>query len=214
MKKTWTTFSVLLFLSLHVAAQDVFSPSTHLGLHTGMNLCRTRFSPSIQQHLFKANQTGLIFRHISEPQIGLQVELNFSQKGWIENRDTLGEYKRVLQTIDVPVTAVFLFGKKRLKLSFVIGPYLSYRKKENEVLNISDTAYFKDYYLKPLEHKLEFGLIGGLGLEWHHHIGIFALRGSFSYSLSKMFPLNVPEFYFGDSSMQVVNISVVYMFNL
>ncbi|MBN1158889.1 MAG: PorT family protein [Bacteroidales bacterium] len=195
-------------------AQNEFNPTTHLGFHAGVNLCRTRFSPSIKQHIFQSGYTGLVFRHITEPQIGLQVELNLGQKGWIENRDTIGEYKRVLHVFEVPATAIFLFGKKRLKLSFAIGPYLSYRRKENEVMNLSDTLYFRDYYLKPLEHKSEFGLVAGLGIEWHHRFGIFLLRGSFSHSLTRLFPLNVPEFYYNDSSMQVVNVSAVYLFHL
>ncbi len=214
MKKTWTIFSTILLISLQTTAQEDFSPSTHLGLHTGINLCWTHFDPDINQKLYTANNTGIIFRHISEPKIGLQFELNFSHKGWIEDRDTLGEYKRRLQVYDMPLMAVFLFGKKKLKLSFSIGPYLTYRKKENEAVNVNDTIYYRDYYNVPLEHKWEFGLLAGLGIELHYRIGIFALRGSYSYSITSLFPINAPVFYYDYSNLQVVHISLAYMLNL
>ena len=201
-------------LAINSTAQDNFRSVTSLGINSGINLCRVSFNPSINQQLFFSNSTGIIFRHVSEPHIGLQIELNIARKGWIENRDTIGNYKRNIQIMDIPAMAVFVFGSNQIRLSFTIGPYLSYRRKEKETIEISDTAFFRDYYHKPLENKLEFGFIAGLGIEMHTRIGIFALRGSYSHSLSNLFPLNVPEFYYEDSRMQVVNVGILYMVNL
>lgn len=214
MKKTWTFISIFLLLTFHINAQESFKPSTHLGIHTGINLCFTNFNPSISQELYTASNTGLVFRHISEPRIGIQAELNIGQKGWIENRDSSGNYKRVLHVYDIPVMAVFLFGKRNVKFSFSVGPYLSYRRKETESFNVNDTAYFRDYYNKSLENKWEFGLTAGFGLELHSRIGLFALRASYCYSLTNLFPLNVPEFYYEDSNMQVIQAGIFYMINL
>lgn len=207
--------SILLLSILDTAAQqDSFKSQTYLGLQTGWNLCYTNFIPAIGQEIYAANNTGLVFRHVSEPRIGLQLEVNFAHKGWIEKRDSVADYKRVMQTVDVPMLAVFLFGKKKMKFAFSIGPYLSYRRKETENLQLSDSASFRPYYLKPLEDKWEFGLMAGLGLELHSRIGVFAIRGSYHYGLTNLFPLNVPEFYYENSRMQMINAGFLYMVNL
>lgn len=207
-------FFILLSIPDTWAQQDKVIPSTHLGVHTGWNLCYTNFIPTIGQEIYAANNTGLVFRHVRDPRVGLQLEVNFAHKGWIEKRDTVSDYRRVMQTIDFPALAVFVFGKRKVKLAFSIGPYLSYRRKETERLNLADSSSFRSYYLKPLENKWEFGLMAGLGLEWHSRIGIFALRGSYHYGLSNLFPLNVPEFYYENSRMQMINAGILYMVNL
>lgn len=214
MKKTWIVLSAIVLFISNIKAQESFQSSTSFGINSGVNLSRGSFNPSIKQNLYIANSTGFIFRHVSEPHIGLQVEVNIGQKGWIENRDTVGNYTRRLQVIDIPAMAVFILGKKKLRLAIAIGPYITYRRKEKETFGFTDTTYFRDYYSKPLENKWEFGITGGLGIEVHTRIGIFALRGSFSHGLTNLFPLNVPEFYYEDSRLQVVHAGVFYMISL
>lgn len=215
MLKIFTILAFILLSTLDTTAQqNDFRPSTYLGLQTGFNFCYTNFIPAIDQKVYTANNTGLVFRHISEPGIGLQVEVNFAHKGWIENRDSASDYRRVMQTVDFPFMAVFVFGKRKVRLAFSVGPFLSYRRKETEHLNLADSSYFRAYYQKSLENKWEFGLMAGLGLELHSRIGVFALRGSYCYGLSNLFPLNVSEFYYENSRMQMIHAGILYMIKL
>jgi hypothetical protein len=202
------------FLIMNLEAQDTFKPSTHIGIHGGTNLSLVSFTPSVNQDLLTSPSFGLIFRHVSEPHIGLQIEINFAGKGWKENIDSIGSYKRNLETLDIPVMAVFIAGSRTLRLAFTIGPYVSYLRHEKETINIADTLDYHAYYNKPLINKLEFGFTGGFGIELHTKLGAFGIRASYNHSLTNLFPLNVSEFYFSGSRNQVINAGVFYFIKL
>jgi hypothetical protein len=204
-------FLLLLSVSLNLAAKDPFKSTTHIGFQGGVNYSRVAFNPSITESLLTSQEYGLVFRHISEPNIGIQLEVNYSGKGWKENLDSVGTYTRKLQTIDVPVMAAFIIGSKLVRFPFTIGSYVSYLRDEKEVIKIPNTADYRDYYTKPLQHKWEFGLIVGLGMEFHTKFGVLGAKASFSHGLTNLFPTNDKVFYNDGSRNQVLNASLCYM---
>jgi hypothetical protein len=171
------------------------------------------FTPDVDQDLLTSASGGLVVRHVSEPHIGLQFELNYAGKGWIENRDSLGIYKRSLLTYNLPVQAVFIAGSKVVRLAVTLGPYGSWMKDEKESVSV-DTQYYKAYYGHPLEGRWEFGFTGGLGIEFHTKIGAFGLRSQYSNSLNNLFPLNSENFYYNSSRSQVLHVGFTYYFKL
>jgi hypothetical protein len=205
---------LLLPLKQSLVAQDPFEPNTYIGLHAGINLSRVSFTPSVKQKLLTSQSFGIILRHISEPHIGLQLEVNYAGKGWLEKLDSIGTYKRNLETIDIPIMAVFIAGSKTVRFAFTLGPYLSYLRHEKETINIADTVDYRAYYLKPLVNKWEFGFTGGFSLEFHTKLGAFGIRASYNHSLTNLFPLNVKDFYFGGSRNQVINAGISYFIKL
>ncbi len=213
MKRTCLAAAVLIS-SIILCAQEGFKPSTYLGVQGGLNICRVSFRPAINQNLHSASGYGIIFRHVSEPSIGLQAEVNWGQKGWIENLDSLGTYKRTLAVAEIPLTAAFIAGRRIMRFGFNIGPYLSYRRQESEKINLTDTAGYRAYYTKPLEDKTEFGFLAGLSVEVHTKIGVFGIKGSYSHSLTNLFPLNVADYYYQISRMQVLQTGIFYLVRL
>jgi len=109
---------ILFIIVINCKAQDQFKPSTYIGINAGVNISRVAFTPHIDQNPLTSISGGLVFRHLSEPHIGLQIELNYAGKGWIENLDTLGSYKRSLQVYEIPMLAVFIAGSKVFRFSF------------------------------------------------------------------------------------------------
>jgi hypothetical protein len=202
------------YFLLRVEAQDSFKPSTHVGFHGGINLSAVSFFPKVEQELLTSRALGIVFRHISEPHIGLQIEANLSGKGWKEIIDSVGSYTRRLETVDVPIMAVFIAGSKLVQFAFTIGPYVSYLRHEKETINIADTAYFLDYYHIPLQNDWEFGFTGGIGIEFHTKIGAFGLKASYNHSLTNIFPLNTDVHYFYGSRNQVINAGLFYLIKL
>jgi hypothetical protein len=151
---------------------------------------------------------------MSEPHIGLQLEVNYAGKGWIENLDTIGTYKRTLQAINIPMLAAFIAGSKTVRFAFTLGPYVSYLNGEKETISIAKTQYYKSYYEKPLSGKWEFGFSGGLGIELYTKLGAFGIRASYSHSLTNLFPLNASKFYFNASRSQVLFAGLTYYIKL
>ncbi len=209
---------LLLFAGLLVVpgleAQDQFKPSTYFGISAGYNLSRVSFTPTVSQTLLTAASAGLVFRQISEPHIGLQLEIGYAGKGWIEKRDSIGTYKRTLQVINAPMQAVFIAGSRTVRLAVTLGPYISWLRHEKEIISVADTGNYKPYYLKALKGKWEFGFTGGLGVEIHTKIGAFGLRAVYNHSLTNLFPLNASEFYFNGSRSQVLQAGLTYLIKL
>ena len=230
---------LLLFLTFKIFlnAQGSFEPSTYIGIHGGVNMSVVSFNPSLKQSFLASNAFGLVLRHVSEPNIGLQLEVNIAGKGWKEIIDSIGTYTRRIETIDIPVMTAFIAGRRKLRFTFTIGPYISYRREEKETVNItrkSDYSTFTDwtfrfnseiikvaekpysrpYYYRPLVNNWEFGFTGGAAVEFHSKIGSFALRASYNHALTNLFPLNIDKFYFSGSRMQVIHVGLMYMVKL
>jgi hypothetical protein len=203
-----------LLLVLNLGAQEQFRPATFVGIGAGVSLSRVGFDPVITQDILVSNSIGFILRHVSEPHIGLQTELNYTRRGWIESRDSVGKYKRELEVFDLPLMAVFVAGSKTLRLFASLGPYVSYLNHEKETISVADTNLYRSYYNRTLHNNWEFGLIVGLGIELHTKIGAFGARALYSNSLTNLFPLNVSDYYFRASRAQMLNVGITYFMRL
>jgi Outer membrane protein beta-barrel domain len=234
LKKPLLAFLSLLCV-LNLAAQKPFTPSTYLGITAGGAFNRVGFTPTVKQNMLAANSFGVIFRHISEPNIGVQIELNYAGRGWTENRDSLGNYTRNLTVLDIPFTAVFIIGSKNLRFAINLGPDVTYLLHNKEKISIIDAVYspdyyrivhgdkvypeygnpfYKGYYGKPMTQTWSFGFYGGASIEWYSRFGTFAIRASYCYMLTNYFPLNSDVFYYQESKSQTLNLGVSYFIKL
>ncbi len=209
----WLLFS---YLCPNLNAQDKFKSHTYLGIHGGVNLSTVKFVlPSVNdQVMLTSRNLGIIFRHISEPNIGFQAEVNLAGKGWEEKNDSAGTYIRRLETIDLPVTAVFVFGTKTLRFSLALGPYVSYLRDEKESIKITSPVYTKEYFNVPVENDWEFGFTGIVGVEFHTKLGVLGARGSYNHALTTLFSPQGEKVYFRGSRNQVINLGLFYMIHL
>jgi hypothetical protein len=234
MKKLLLAFLSLLCV-LNLAAQKPFTPSTYLGITAGGAFNHVGFTPFVKQNMLATASYGLLFRHVSEPHIGIQIELNYAGRGWTENRDSLGKYTRNLTVIDIPVTAVFIIGSKKLRFAFNLGPDVTCLIHDKEKISLIDAVYVPDYYRivhdgklypeyrnplyygyygKPMSQTWSFGFIGGASIEWYSKFGAFGIRASYCYMLSNYFPLDGDVFYYEASKSQTLNVGVSYFIKL
>jgi hypothetical protein len=213
LKKLLLAFLSLLCV-LNIAAQKPFVSSTYLGITAGGAFNRVGFTPFVKQDLLPANSFGLLFRHVSEPHIGIQIEVNDAGRGWKENRDSLGSYTRNLTVLDIPVTAVFILGSKNLRFTFNLGPDVTCLLHDKEKISVIDTAYYQDYYGQQMARKWSFGFNGGASVEWYSNIGTFAIRASYNYMLTDYFPLKSETFYYQVSKSQTLFFGVSYFIRL
>lgn len=213
MQKRIAILPLLLFLTGLVLARDpFFKPTTHLGIHGGLNFNTVSFNPSLKQSFLPSYAYGLVLRHVSEPHIGLQVEINASGKGWKELIDSVGSYTRRIETITVPVMASFIAGSKTIRFAFTIGPYVSYLMEEKEAIDMPLRIVTRAHYFKSLATKWDFGFTGGIAAEVHTKIGAFAVRASYSHALTNLFPLSDDTYYFSASRQQVIHAGLMYFY--
>jgi hypothetical protein len=83
MRKLWIL--MLLAISVSFSAQvRLEKPEMYIGANFGVTESMVMFNPAITQGFLMGYNGGIVFRYIAEKNVGVQVELNFSQRGWTE----------------------------------------------------------------------------------------------------------------------------------
>jgi hypothetical protein len=193
-----------------------FKTELYIGFKGGETFSKVRFYPNVVQSFQQGNLGGIMFRLISEPHIGFQVEFNYTQKGW--NEDSTG-YSRQLNYISVPIMTHVNLGDKAFRFTLNLGPEAAYMISEKENFskqtNISqgETGY-REYFGKPADTQLDFLFTAGIGMEYHLKTGgAFAFEGRAFYSLPNLFnPDNYP-YKVSQSNGAQVTLTYLFQFN-
>ena len=190
MRKIFITFFIF-FLSTNLFAQPSSEkPEIYFGTTQGISASMINFSPSVNQGMLLGYNGGLIFRHITEKNVGLQVELNFFQRGW---KETDSIYSRRLNYIELPFMTHIYFGNKS-RFFFNIGPKISYLLTEN-VLKNETVSSEKVQHVKSVENPFDYGICGGLGFMFRINKNVLQLDARANYSLSDIFSNNKSDYF-------------------
>ena len=143
---------------------------------------------------------GVAVQYLTEKNFGLQVELNYVQKGWKETFSGLdgpipGKFHQVsLDYAELPVLAHGYFGKRNLRLFLNAGVYLGYLLSYNvERANIVDNTEIVLPYEERFQNRTDFGVRGGGGVEVVTKVGMFQAEGSYSFGLNSVMDKNVQQ---------------------
>jgi hypothetical protein len=221
--------AMVCFLSLPAAAQ--LGEERHnlaIGVNGGVNMASVSFSPQIKQKTLNGTVGGLTIRYMSEKYFkmmcGLQMEINYSQRGWNENiEDGSGNtYSRTMNYIEVPLMAHLAFGKdshnRGLKFFVNLGPEISYFIGDTEEMSDNwDTSARPNgvtgQYGKEVENKMDYGITAGGGFELSTGIGHFLVEGRYYLGLSDFYKSTKKD-YFGRSAHQLIGIKAAYLFDI
>ncbi|MDR2843373.1 MAG: PorT family protein [Candidatus Symbiothrix sp.] len=208
---------ILLFLLVSwmgYSQETDFQPEWAFGMNGGITLSEVGFVPRIPQELLVQSSGGLTARYIQEDHFGLQLELNYSLRGWKHEVDTaiyLNHYAESLLYLELPLmTHIYFNLGNRTRLIFNVGPQISYHIGE-KVLEKNIVNHDYDFYEHPqVQNKFDYGITGGLGMELRTGIGHFILEGRYFFGLSDIF-YNGREYDFQASHNQVIGIKMTYL---
>lgn len=195
------------------------------GFNGGYLLNQVSFNPTIKQS-FKGGETfGLTLRYTCEKYFtaicAVQAELNYANLGWKENiEDSEDTYSRDVRYIQLPLLTRMGWGRERRGGQFflVLGPQLGYMISETEHRSTPWVGYPRpnnvtaQYDLK-VQHKFEYGITAGLGVEVSTRIGHFLLEGRYYYGLSDMYD-NGKKDPFGRSANGAIVAKASWLFDL
>lgn len=194
---------------------------TSIGIKQGATFSQVLFSDldltfntKFQQELQVGNFTGIAFKYFNQKHVGLQVELNFTQKGWTQVLASGEKFKSTLNYLQVPIMTHISIGNGKLKPFLIGGLFFSYLNaaNENTVLE-SETDKVLFHYTTGDDHRLEFGLGGGGGLSLETKIGTFQGSVKFMQSLANIIDEKAttdPTF----SKNQSVEVAVGYFYTI
>jgi hypothetical protein len=197
-------FVLLSFHNLY--AQNEFKPKIYLGIIQGVNFSRVDFDiTGIEQKFVSGYSGGLIFRYVSEPIAGIQIELNYTEKGWSGKLDTSAYYNGNLSYIELPLFTHITLGKSKTYFTINFGPYVSYMIMNKIESNID--------YPAVIDNQFGFGYCAAIGVGFHFSIGTFQIEGRYLNSLTNFFNKSTnPQF--NASRNQLINISFTYLIKL
>jgi len=197
-----------------------------IGVNAGANYNNVSFTPTIKQKGYLAYTGGLTARYISEKYFamlcGAQLELNYSQRGWEEMiEDNTNTYSRTMSYIEVPFLAHLAFGNEKGGMFFInmgpqIGVLLSEKEKFSADWDASNRPNDINYqYGKMADNKIDYGILGGAGVEVHTGIGQFLLEGRFYMGLADFYKNNKANTNnFEKSSHNIMSVRLTYLFDI
>lgn len=206
-----------------------------LGFNAGLAMNTVDFDPTIKQSQHMGPSFGVSLKYTSEKYFttycALYAELNYTMLGWkediygLDSQPLPDTYSRDISYIQLPVFARLAWGKERkgLQFFFQAGPQFGFcvgesSKKSSTWTTGSDGNPSRpnnvyEQYGKDVEHKFDYGIAGGLGLEYNSPIGHFILEGRYCYGLGDMFG-NSKKDPFSRSANSTIFIKLAYLFDL
>lgn len=174
-----------------------YKSESYWGITGGMTGSMVFFKPAVDQSYLTGINTGIVFRHNSEKNLGVQAELNFAERGWLESDGTSELYARRLQYIEVPfLTHIYMGNQTRFFINF--GPKIAYLIGEKELTN-SFTNSTEIQHTTNIQNKFEYGLAVGFGLLTKIKKQVIQLDLRGAYSLSDIYS-NAKRDYFDNSN--------------
>ncbi len=168
---------------------------TYLGTSFGSNISFVYFNPHITQNPQIGYVGGLVFRHVNENHFGLQIEANYSQKGW---KEKTGKYTRQVNYLEIPFLSHFYLGNQN-RLIFNIGPKITFLLDEKVVKNEIKNPTL-EHHTNKIYYPFGYGIELGLGYNFKtRKMGVFQMEFRGSYALSDIFS-NDKKFYFNNSN--------------
>lgn len=208
-------------LSLGVWAQPrLAEPEIYLGVHGGALGTIVNWNPKVTgtskvlDHALLSGNGGLVFRYSQHKCCGIQVEVNYMQRGWRENfgdSTCTVNYTRRLNYIEVPLLAHIYFGSTKFRGFVNLGPQIGYCFMESDkgLRHSVETAQYGK-----VERPFDWGVAGGLGFYGRSEkAGIFQLEARFNYSMGNLFN-NYTTSYFDSSNMMSVSLNLAYMWQI
>lgn len=180
---------VVLLLSFAGAQAQVY-----LGFQGGVNASKMSFTNNVDYNFIEIGYErgfigGLVFQYLGDKHAGLQIEGNYSQRGWVVNDTTSGNVTDTINRmnyIEMPILTHINIGSGKLRGLFQLGPYLGYALNRETTVRNTDTGAEETQsyeFDNDKDGRVDFGLITGAGFEYRLPFGKFAVEARYLIGL-------------------------------
>jgi hypothetical protein len=220
-------------ISFLCAQRRHFDSQLYLGFGGGVLSSRVDFVPSIQQPLVRlGGHGGVAAKFISSEaegggvRAGVIGELNFSQRGWEEifseeDIERGFSYSRALNYLDIPFMTHLNAGRGSVRFILNAGPQISILLNDRQRMSEALADFIEENPISPrfgmqyqsIEHlrRVDYGLIGGIGLQIRTGVGNFNLEGRYYFGLGDVFESRRSrQAHFSRSAHRVIQVRLTY----
>lgn len=189
---------VLMTFALRVSAQQHLEhPEYYLGVRAGVMASTVMFSPEVA-HMTPITSActlsptgGLVFRYVGQKSCGLQVEVNYQQRGWAEKNED-EQYIRRLHYVEVPMLMHLHFGRGIGRFLFSLGPQIGYCVLDDGGNGV-EVNYRGDEY-GPVR-AFDWGIAAGIGGQVRTlRAGNYEIEARFAFGLGSLFSKENTDF--------------------
>lgn len=203
-----------------------------VGVSGGMTMNSIGFDPTVNQKQLLGPTFGAALRITSEKYFktlcALQIELNYARLGWNEDIQTStgqplpDRYRHHISYLQLPLMARLGWGhEERGFMGYLLaGPQLGYALGDSEIYSEEWTVDgegtpdrlggMTEQYGKAIDHKFDYGITAGLGVEWRTRSGHFMLDARYYYGLSDIFA-NGKKDTFARSNHNTISVRFTYL---
>lgn len=238
LKTTLFAFILLAMPFRAVAQVGEYRNEFSVGGGVGVALNSVGFTPRVPQGMHIGPTAGVTARYVCEKYYSMicsiVAEVNYTSLGWKENildaydqkvinpvTGNAEEYSRTITYLQVPIFAHLAWGKEHSGCNFFFraGPQLGVMLGESTSANFNiSEANMQDranstvrQYTMDVERKFDYGIAGGLGMEYSvPHLGHFLLEGRYYYGLGNIYNDSKRD-YFGKSNNSTIMVKLTYL---
>lgn len=191
-------FLILSTLSFQVNGQF------YIGLQGGSNLSQMDFTNNAEYRFREVKYTqgfigGIVLQYLGDKHAGVQFELNYSQRGWVE-MDTVGsnnlKIKNDMDYIELPMLTHVNIGGGKFRGLLNIGPYLGYalnRKTTTTDIDSGSEETEDHTFDSDQDNRIDFGLLAGGGFEYRIGKGKLAAEARYTIGLGDINKIKVQQ---------------------
>lgn len=194
-----------------------------IGFQGGSNLSQMDFTNNPEYRFTEINNSqgfigGLVVQFVGEKHAGVQFELNYTQRGWIE-RDTVGtnnlKIENKMDYVEMPILTHINIGGGKFRGLFNLGPYLGYALNRSTSItdentgNSSSTEYT---FNNDIDNRIDFGILLGGGFEYRFERSKISAEARYSIGLGDISKVKVVQSEL--SQFRIVGILLRYTYQL
>ena len=210
-----------LFCCLLLITNGLFAQSkTYIGVKAGYNIGSAFIKHNINRVTVKEGfksgfHLGLTSLLYMEKNVGLQMELNYTKKGWAQKFDSGEKFIQNLDYIELPILVNVYLGNKKTRLFINLGTFVEYLVNDsNDGLPTDTTGSDFYYFQEERDNKFGYGLTAGGGFHRDFSFGTLMIEGRFTYNNSNVIePGELSSGIPNLSNQYNTTISVGYMFS-
>lgn len=183
-----------------------------LGMKYGWSISSVSLQPKSSETISDYGYSaGLVYVFCDKKNLGLQLELQYSSRQWIEYFD-LFQAKTELQYIELPLMTNINLGSGRLKYIINLGTYFAAKIGSNKSTNLPQNTTEYTSFTSRNENGSDFGLLIGGGLRYFSNWGVFQFDARYAYGYQKLYNEEATGFQY--SNMSVLSLNFAYLINI
>lgn len=178
------------------------------GLRAGYGVGTITFSPNRDTGYNPNFDAGLVYKRIGRPGLGIQLELNFANRGYTITDDRIefaADTSYNFSVVEMPFLAHAFVGRKNGRLFLNVGCFLSVRLNGTRTFESQTTTVDFDRV-----QMFGYGVLGGVGYGRKIGPGFLQIEGRYQYALGNLYQQVILSTDF--SQMQAIMVNVAYLF--